>query len=147
MSIESKLLEFQSEVDAVKKDAKNPFFKSNYVDINGVLKAITPNLKKCGISYSQCPDIKDGVDVLVTRIYDADKPDSFIESTIKLIMAKQDMQQLGSAITYARRYAIISMLGLEAEDDDGNMASGKSSSYKSKGESYGSNKTTTDGWE
>lgn len=127
MSIQLKLLEFQSKVDAVKKDAKNPFFKSNYVDINGILKAITPTLKECGISYSQAPDIIDGVDVLVTEIYDADKPDSKIRSVMRLLIAKNDMQQLGSAITYARRYQIVSMLGLEAEDDDGNMASGKTS--------------------
>jgi hypothetical protein len=40
-------------------------------------------------------------------------------------MTKQDMQQLGSAVTYARRYQLVSLLGLEAEDDDGNYASGK----------------------
>ena len=130
MSIQKKLLEFQRDVDAVKKDAKNPFFKSNYVDINGVLKAIQPSLTKSGISYSQCPSIVDGVDVLITTIYDADKPDSFIESTSRLIMTKQDMQQYGSAQTYARRYALISMLGLEAEDDDGNYASGKTGKPK-----------------
>ena len=142
MSIQAKLLEFQSKVDAVKKDAKNPFFKSNYVDINGIIKAITPTLKECGISYSQSPDIQDGVDVLVTEIYDADKPDSKIRSVMRLIMTKQDMQQLGSAVTYARRYQLVSLLGLEAEDDDGNYASGKTG-LKSKGESYGSNKSTT----
>lgn len=131
MSIEQKLLQFQSEVDAVKKDAKNPFFKSNYVDINGVLKAIQPTLTKCGISYSQLPDIlEDGTDVLVTMIYDSDKPESYIKSVSRLIMTKKDMQQYGSAQTYARRYSLISMLGLEAEDDDGNYASGKSAPKK-----------------
>lgn len=126
MSIQDKLLQFQSDVDAVKKDAKNPFFKSNYVDINGVLKAIQPTLTKCKISYTQCPDIlPDGTDVLITEIYDSEKPESKIRSISRLIMTKNDMQQYGSAQTYARRYALISMLGLEAEDDDGNYASGK----------------------
>lgn len=126
MSIEKKLLQFQTEVEAVKKDAKNPFFKSNYVDINGILKAIQPTLTKCGISYSQTPDIlPDGTDVLRTYIFDSDKPESRIESTSRLIMGKADMQQYGSAQTYARRYALVAMLGLEAEDDDGNMVSGK----------------------
>ena len=142
MSIQAKLLEFQSKVDAVKKDAKNPFFKSNYVDINGIIKAITPTLKECGISYSQSPDILDGVDVLVTEIYDAEKPESRIRSVMRLIMTKQDMQQLGSAVTYARRYQLVSLLGLEAEDDDGNHASGKvGASSKPK------TITTTNGWE
>lgn len=137
MSIQKKLLQFQSEVDAVKKDAKNPFFKSNYVDINGVLKAIQPTLTKCGISYSQCTDIlENGTDILRTIIYDSEKPESCIESVSRLIMTKNDMQQYGSAQTYARRYALISMLGLEAEDDDGNYASGKT----------GKPKTQSSGW-
>lgn len=128
MSVEKKLLQFQSEVEAVKKDSKNPFFKSNYVDINGILKAIQPTLEKCGLSYSQCPNIdENGNDVLVTKVYDADKPESFIQSITRLIMAKKDMQQYGSAITYARRYALQSMLGLEAEDDDANLATHGSS--------------------
>lgn len=131
MSIEKKLLQFQTEVEAVKKDAKNPFFKSNYVDINGILKAIQPTLTKCGISYSQAPDIlDDGTDVLKTYIFDADKPESRVESVSRLIMGKADMQQYGSAQTYARRYALVAMLGLEAEDDDGNMVSGKTNSSK-----------------
>ena len=125
MSIQSKLLIFQSSVDVVKKDSKNPFFKSTYSDINGIIKAITPTLKECGISYSQSPDILDGVDVLVTEIYDAEKPESKIRSVMRLIMTKQDMQQLGSAVTYARRYQLVSLLGLEAEDDDGQTAVGK----------------------
>jgi len=126
MSIEKKLLQFQSEVDAVKKDAKNPFFKSNYVDINSVLKAIQPNLTSCGISYTQCPDIlEDGTDVIRTVLFDAEKPDSCLRATTKLILTKQDMQQYGGAVTYARRITLISMLGLEAEDDDGNSVSGK----------------------
>jgi hypothetical protein len=133
MSIQKKLLQFQSEVDAVKKDAKNPFFKSNYVDINGVLKAIQPNLTSCGISYTQSPDImEDGTNILITHLYDADKPESFVKSVTRLITTKNDMQQYGSAMTYARRYALISMLGLEAEDDDGNHASGKTSNTKPK---------------
>ena len=144
MSIEKKLLEFQSKVEAVKKDAKNPFFKSNYVDINGILKAIQPTLEECGISYSQCPDLIDGVDVLVTRVYDAEKPDSFIESKTRLIVAKPDMQQYGSAITYARRYALQSMLGLEAEDDDGNLATGKGGAKASGNKT--NKQTTTQGW-
>lgn len=126
MSIAKKLLQFQTEVEAVKKDAKNPFFKSNYVDINGILKAIQPTLTKCGISYSQMPDIlENGTDVLRTVIFDSEKPESRIESVSRLIMGKNDMQQYGSAQTYARRYALVAMLGLEAEDDDGNMVSGK----------------------
>ena len=142
MSIEEKLLKFQSKVEAVKKDAKNPFFKSNYVDINGIIKAIQPTLEECGISYSQCPNIIDGLDVLVTKVYDAEKPDSFIQSVTRLMISKPDMQQYGSAITYARRYALQAMLGLEAEDDDANSATGKGNGAKAPQQ----NKSNNEGW-
>ena len=137
MSIEKKLLQFQTEMDGIKKDKVNPFFKSAYLDINGVLKAIQPNLTSCGISITQYTDIlEDGTDVLITKIYDADKPESYIESKSRLILTKKDMQQYGSAQTYARRYALVSMLGLEADDDDGNHASGKTKAPAKSGNSW-----------
>ena len=52
-----------------------------------------------------------------------------IESYMDLLTIKPDMQQLGSAITYARRYSLIPMLNIECEDDDGNLASGKTKSF------------------
>ena len=52
-----------------------------------------------------------------------------IESFMDLLTVKPDMQQLGSAVTYARRYSLLPMLNIECEDDDGNLASGKTKTF------------------
>jgi hypothetical protein len=141
--IELKLLEFRQKSVAVKKNAKNLFFKNNYADINSVIESITPVLNELGLVFTQCPNIKDGMDVLTTRVIVADDPKEFIESNVRLLLPSADMQKLGSAITYARRYALISMFGLETEDDDGNMASGKVSKNNTKTPNKAYNKTPT----
>jgi hypothetical protein len=76
-----------------------------------------------GIVVVQSPMILDGIDVLNTKIYMADNPSDFICSNIRLLMPKSDMQQLGGSLTYARRYALVSLFGLAVEDDDGEQAS------------------------
>ena len=143
MSIQKKLLEFRRQSVAVVKNAKNPYFKSNYADINSVIESITPILDELDLVFTQCPDIKDGIEVLTTRITMADDPKEYIESNVRLLIPSADMQKLGSAITYARRYALISMFGLETEDDDGNMASGKVSKNNTKTPKKEYNQTPT----
>ena len=143
MSIQKKLLEFRKQSVAVTKNAKNPYFKSNYADINSVIESITPILDELGLVFTQCPDIKDGIEVLTTRVTMSDDPKEFIESNVRLLIPSADMQKLGSAITYARRYALIAMFGLETEDDDGNLASGKVSKNNTKTPNKAYNKTPT----
>tara|TARA_R100000687_G_scaffold63453_1_gene51333 strand:- start:223 stop:783 length:561 start_codon:yes stop_codon:yes gene_type:complete len=117
------LLQARGMIGAVTKNAQNPFFKSNYADINNVIETITPVCESLGIVFTQCPRVTNAnSDVLHTKITLQDNPDQFIESEIRLLLPSADMQKLGSAITYARRYALISMFGLETEDDDGNSA-------------------------
>jgi hypothetical protein len=74
------------------------------------------------MGYVQTVQYIDGVDLLNTRIYLVNHPEEFIESNIRLIMAKEDSQSLGSSITYNRRYALWSMFSLEVHDDDGERA-------------------------
>ena len=143
MSIQRKLFEFRQQSVAVTKNAKNPFFNSNYADINGVIDSISPILDELGLVFTQCPDLKDGKEVLVTRITIADDPKEYIESNVRLLLPSADMQKLGSAITYARRYALISMFGLETEDDDGNSASQNVSKNTKKTPNKAYNKTPT----
>ena len=131
-NIYQKLSEFQSIVGKLRKDQTNPFFKSKYADINTVLDVIREPLKKVGLIFTQRTDVidvlhSDGtvsepVDLLRTELINVDTPTDKIKSTVRLVLAKEDMQGLGSAITYARRYALVSMLGLEQEDDDGNRS-------------------------
>lgn len=117
VSLHKKLLKVQSEIGAISKKANNPFFKSKYFDVNMLIAEVLPILNKHGITLLQpindgevCSAISDGNEV--------------IESRIKLPEIN-DPQKLGSAITYFRRYTLQSLLALQAEDDDANLASGK----------------------
>lgn len=122
ISLHRRLLSFHMEVGKVRKDSTNPHFRSRYADINSVLQVVMPVLTSHGIIVTQLPNIDEGQHVLVTKVINADDKDDFIQSITPLIIQKNDMQGYGSAVTYARRYALMCMLDLEAEDDDGNRA-------------------------
>jgi hypothetical protein len=117
------MLDFRVNVDSVTKDGLNPHFGSNFATYNAVQEAITPTLDMLGMLVIQAPMILDGANVLNTKIYLADNPSDMIESNLPLLTPKGDMQQLGGALTYARRYSLLSLFGLATEDDDGNQAS------------------------
>jgi len=116
MSIYKKLFEAKKEIGKITKDAKNPFFKSNYLSLNGLIDAVEPILSKHGLLLLQ--PIEEGR--VTTRIIEIIEGD-VTESSMQLPNI-QDPQKLGSAITYFRRYTLQSLLGLQAEDDDGNSA-------------------------
>lgn len=111
----NKLLEFQKRVEAIKKDSKNPFFKSSYLSLNGLLDAIKPLLNELELVLIQPLNYADGRPAITTTIFDGDK--KLVDTTI-ILPDLQDPQKMGSAITYYRRYAIQSMLCLQATDDD-----------------------------
>tara|TARA_R110002049_G_scaffold258969_1_gene434719 strand:- start:130 stop:621 length:492 start_codon:yes stop_codon:yes gene_type:complete len=119
MSIYAKLLKVQTEVGAISKDSKNPFFKSKYFDINSLISHVQPLLSENGLLLLQ--PIKDGKQYSI--IIDTETGES-VESSLELPNIS-DAQKLGSAITYYRRYTLQSLLGLQAEDDDANLASQK----------------------
>ena len=116
-SIYNKLYKVQREIGAISKDSTNPFYKSKYFDINSLIKQVTPILEKHKLLLLQ--PIKDGEQYSI--IFDLDG--GSVESSLKL-PTDLDAQKIGSAITYYRRYTLQSLLGLQAEDDDGNVASG-----------------------
>lgn len=117
-----KLLQFQQEVGIVLKDSTNPFFKSKYADINSLLEVIKPTLNKLGLVINQPLTNIDGKPALKTILRDADK---IIYDDIVPLIELQDPQKFGAVITYFRRYALQSLLCLQAEDDDGNSISKK----------------------
>ena len=121
-SIYKAMMDFRSKVDGVERGSKNEFLSYKYANINNIIDTIKPVLYELGMGYIQSVQYVDGVDLLNTKIYLVDYPEEFIESNMRLIMTKEDSQQLGSAITYNRRYALWSMFSLEVHDDDGERA-------------------------
>lgn len=120
--IYTKLLEFQKKGITLKKDGSNHHFKSSYVTLNEVLAQVKKPLNDLGVVVIQ----KGGSGVsgdhgLYTTLYDTED-DTEVTSYMPYVGAT-DSQKLGSANTYLRRYSLITLLGLEDEDDDGNTAS------------------------
>jgi hypothetical protein len=112
----------QGEFTAVPRGSENPFFHSSYADLATVVQAASPVLAKHGLAVSQFPSREDGAPVLVT--YLLHESGQYISHSMPLTPTKSDPQAVGSAITYARRYAFSAVLGLVTEaDDDGNAAS------------------------
>jgi hypothetical protein len=109
----------------LQRDKINPHFGSSYLSLEGLMGSILPVLNDNGLLLTQfTTSLEDGGGGLRTRITHAETGE-FVEDTMPLIMDKQTAQAQGSAITYARRYSIMALLGLVAdEDDDGNAASG-----------------------
>ena len=117
-----KILKIQSEIGVLVKDQTNPFFKSKYVDINGLLEQLLPLLEKHKVCVTQPLQNIDGKPALKTLVCDVENGKEIMQATIPLPDI-QDPQKMGSAITYYRRYALQSLFLLRAEDDDANHAS------------------------
>lgn len=126
MSIYTKLFELQKKLKPIKKDATNPFFKSRYFDINSLIDSITGPLEAVGLVVLQPLTSLNGKPALRTIIADPETGEN-INEAIELpeLTGADAAQKMGSAITYYRRYSLQSLLRLQAEDDDGNFASGR----------------------
>ena len=118
MSIYKKLFEAKKQIGKITKDSKNPFFKSNYLSLNGLIDAVDEVLEDNGLIMLQ--PIEDGK--VKTQIFDIDEGRTSIIQSEMTLPNIQDPQKLGSAITYYRRYTLQSLLGLQAQDDDGNTS-------------------------
>jgi len=118
--VSSAVIAFQAEVEAVKKGADNPFFKSKYADLPSILAVIKPVLEKHSLGVVQSIEPIDNGLVCKTRIIHTSG--EWIETGAYLTAEKQTPQGYGSATTYIRRYGIQSALGLSAEDDDAETA-------------------------
>ncbi len=109
------LLEFQRKVNAIKKDGKNPHFKSTYATLTQILSEVKPILSEIGLVLLQ--PIKDGK--VYTILYDESGKE--VASSYIDLPTGLNPQQLGSCTTYYRRYCLTGLLSLEVEDDDANM--------------------------
>lgn len=119
-SIAAALAAAQSQMGKALKDSANPHFKSKYADLASVCAACMPALNANGIAVIQpLVETEFGRSVVTSFIHGSGET---LECPVPLILGKNDMQGLGSAITYARRYGLMSLAGIAPEDDDGNAA-------------------------
>lgn len=131
------LVAFQAEVKDPRKDSDNPYFKSKYVELDGLMMAVRPVANKHGLFISQdvTTEMTDSGKTKVwcrTRL--THTSGEFIESDGQFNIAKgNDPQSIGSSETYIRRYDLSAFLGIAWDkDDDGNAASqpGQRTSYQ-----------------
>lgn len=115
------LAKAQGEMRNAGKNADNPYFKSKYADLGEILNTVKEPLAKYGLAITQLYDGMSGKDISVTTML-MHSSGQYIANTGNYPATKQDIQGVGSAITYARRYSLAAMLGLAQEDDDGNAA-------------------------
>lgn len=125
IKIASALVKAQSTMGNAIKDAKNPFFKSRYADLNAVREAVLPVMNANGISVLQPTVHIEGKSFVETILLH--ESGEFISSLTEIIVNKaNDAQQQGSGISYARRYGLQSLANIGADDDDGEQAVGRS---------------------
>jgi hypothetical protein len=122
-TILQKLFDAQQEIGKVVKNAKNQHFKKTYADINAIVDAVEPILNKHGLMLIQ--PIEDGI--VKTRIINVENGET-IESAMPLVMSGTP-QAMGSQITYYRRYTLQSLLCLQVEDDDAQIASNQKPNF------------------
>jgi|GEM_PF-1236287 len=122
--ITTALIECQKEIGPAIKDSTNPHFKSKYADLAGHLSIVKGPLNRHGILLTQTTDfIVPGGLCCVTRL--THTSGQWIQSIYPIVPTKQDPQQYGSAYSYAKRYSLAAILGIETEDDDGEQAMGR----------------------
>jgi hypothetical protein len=109
------------EIESATKSANNPHFKSKYADLGAVIDAVKPPLIKHGLFFTQrSHPAETGVSVETVLHHASGEQLSL--GTLFVPANKQDAQGFGSALTYARRYGLLTAFGVPTEDDDGNAA-------------------------
>ena len=112
----------QAEMGGAIKDSNNPFFKSSYADLTSVIKVIKEPFAKYGLSFVQLPVTSAGGNGVGVSTMLMHKSGQWLQSEYLLPMDKVTPQGAGSAITYARRYALQSLVGIPSVDDDSELA-------------------------
>lgn len=114
------LAKAQGQMSHASKDSTNPHFRSKYADLASVWQACREALSNNGLSVIQNPEIMDGKQALVTIL--GHSSGQWIKSVILLPIQKPGPQELGSCLSYCRRYALASMVGVYQDDDDAEVA-------------------------
>ena len=120
----------QAQMGSAFKNAKNPFLKNKYADLTAIQNAVYPAFHANGFAIMQSPG-KDEFGPFVETTFAHICGDNY-SGKVYLEYKANDMQSLGGAITYARRYGLASISGVPIEDDDGNAATGRGATSKPK---------------
>jgi hypothetical protein len=119
------LAKAQGEITGALKDSSNPFFKSKYADLASCWDACRSALSKNGLAVTQFPmTTEQHHTYLVTSLLHTSG--QWMRSSLEVTPKDDSPQAMGSALTYARRYALTAVVGVAQVDDDGNAASGRS---------------------
>ena len=121
--IATALSKMQAQLTPAIKDSSNPFFKSKYADLTSVWEACRTPLTNNGLSVTQTMEDRDGRIILITTLMHTSG--QWIRSVLPILWGKgsgNEAQALGAGISYMRRYALSSILGVVQDDDDGNSA-------------------------
>lgn len=122
-----KIMTLKATIGAITKNSVNPFYKKKYANIDDWLSQIAPCLEDQNLLLIQPIEVigESGMfeNVIHTRIIDLDSGEE-IESKF-LLPFNDDPQSVGGLVSYYRRYALASLLGMPQDDDDANRASGK----------------------
>jgi len=109
----------QGQIEDATKSSKNDFYKSKYADLASVRAAIRQPFADNGLSVVQFPrTVPGGVEVETMLLHSSGE---FMAETL-FMPVKHEPHPIGSGISYARRYALMSIANLAADDDDGNAA-------------------------
>lgn len=115
------LAKAQGEMVPAVLDMVNPHYKSKYASLTSCMEACQKPLSKNGLCISQAVFTLDQHFYVRTTL--GHSSGQWMSGTLRLLIGKQDMQGVGSAITYAKRYGLCSMVGIvDTEDDDGNAS-------------------------
>jgi hypothetical protein len=118
------LAKAQGSMESARKDSENPFFKSHYADLAAVWDAARKPLTDNGLSVTQHPSADGNIVTVETSLLHASG--QWVGSQLTMLSKDASPQAIGSCITYLRRYALSSVLGIASEDDDdGNSAQPK----------------------
>lgn len=110
----------QGEMTFAVRDSLNPHFRSKYADLASVIDAIRKPLSDNGLSFVQSTYMADGMPGVKTLLLHTSG--QWISSSCVIKPSKMDPQGMGSALTYARRYALSAIVGIAQDDDDANAA-------------------------
>ena len=123
--IATALSKAQGEFPRININQENPYFKSGFADLNNIMRSVRPALAKNGLCVTQQTKIlPDGATVLVTRARHSSG--QWIESRVRIIPPKNDMQSYASTLSYMKRHAVMALLNITIDsdfaDDDAELA-------------------------